>query len=90
MFTPNSPVDIHFITFASPIIKDIQDQRMIAWVDELTIDGYRLGTLRGYITDGGDDIRQARVRVTLDNGFEHEILLVHLMHASFNHGYARR
>lgn len=90
MFTTDSPVDIHFITFASPIIQDIQDGRRIEWIDADTLDGSRSGTLRGYIIDGGDDIRQTRVRVTLDSGFEHEVPLVTLMNASFNHGYARR
>ena len=90
MFTTESPTDLRFIKWAAPIIQDVSDYRKISWVDEDTLDGYRSGTLRGYINDGGDDIRQANVRVTLDSGFEHEVMLVDLMNAACTSGYARR
>lgn len=90
MFTTESPVDLRFIYWASPIIEDIRAHRHIKWVDHDTLEGSRTGTLRGYIDDGGDDIRQAVVRVTLDSGWEHEVLLVDLMTASQRGGYARR
>ena len=90
MFTTDSPVDLRFMVWASPIIQDVRGHRRIKWVDTDTLDGSRSGTLRGYITDGGDDIRNAIVRVTLDSGWEHEVSLVTLMNASHRGGYTHR
>lgn len=90
MFTTETPVDLRFFVWAAPIIQDIQDYRKIEWVDDKTLAGSRTGTLRGFINDGGDDIRQAIVRVTLDSGWEHEVSLVDLMNAQIKCGYARR
>lgn len=90
MFSADSPVDLRFITWAAPVIQDIHDCRKIEWLDARSFSGSYTGTLRGYITDGGDDIRQAIVRVTLDSGWEHEVSLIDLMNAKNRHGYARR
>ena len=90
MFTTDSPVDLRFMYWASPIILDVRAYRRIKWVDHDTLKGTRTGTLRGYITDGGDDIRQAVIRVTLDSGWEHEVSLIDLMNASRRGGYTHR
>lgn len=90
MFTIDSPFDLRFFVWAAPIVQDIQDRRRIEWLDADTFDGSRTGTLRGYINDGGDDLRQAVVRVTLRSGWEHEVPLVDLMNAKIRHGYAKR
>lgn len=89
MFTTDSPVDLRFFTWAAPIVQDIRDRRRIEWLDDDTFDGSRTGMLRGYVGDF-DNIAEAVIRVTLDSGWEHEVLLVDLMNAALRHGYARR
>ena len=90
MFTTDSPVNVHFIKWAGPIIQDIERRRRVEWVDRNVLDGSRKGTLRGYSDNGGDDIRNAIVRVTLDSGWELEVSFLELMNAAYNCGYARR
>ena len=90
MFTTESPVDMRFFTWAYLIVEDVHDRKRIEWLDDSTHTGSRIGTLRGFINDGGDNIAEAIVRVTLDSGFEHEVMLVDLMNAKFRNGYTRR
>lgn len=90
MYTTDSPVDLRFFTWAAPIVQDIQERRKIEWLDARSFSGSYRGMLRGFINDGGDNIAEAIVRVTLDSGWEHEVLLVDLMNAQVKCGYARR
>ena len=87
MFTTDTPVDLRFMIWAGPIVQDIQRRRRIEWLDRDTLDGSRTGTLRGYSDDGGDDIRQAIVRVTLTSGWELEVPFIDLVNASRRGGY---
>lgn len=90
MFTTESTVNLLFFKWASPIIQDIQRGRRVEWLDGRSFSGSYTGTLRGYINRVDDDIRQANIRVTLDSGFEHEVMLVDLMNAAYANGYAQR
>lgn len=85
MFTTESPVDMRFFTWAYLIVEDVHDRKRIEWID----DGSRIGTLRGF-TNSPESMAEARIRVTLDSGREHEVMLVDLMNAKLRHGYARR
>ena len=89
MFTTDTPVDLRFMIWAGPIVQDIQRRRRIEWLDRDMSDISRRGTLRGYHDDGGDDIRQAIVRVTLDSGWELGVSILELMNAAQRGGYRR-
>ena len=89
MFPTESPVDMRFFTWAYLIVEDVHERKRIEWIDSDTLTGSRIGTLRGF-TNSPESMAEARIRVTLDSGWEHEVTLVELMNAKFRHGYARR
>lgn len=89
MFTTDSTVDLRFFTVAAPIVQDVHEERRVEWLDPSAFEGSRTGTLRWFVDDTGS-MSEARIRVTLDSGWEHEVMLVHLMNAAFGGGYARR
>lgn len=88
MFTTESPVNLHFFNVAAPIVEDVHEERRVEWLDQSSPTGSRTGTLRWFIDDA-DSIAGARVRVTIDGGWEHTVPLVNLMNADWGGGYAR-
>ena len=88
MFTTESPLDMRFFTWAYLIVEDVHERKRIEWIDDSTHTGSRIGTLRDFI-NSPDSMSEARIRVTLDSGWEHEVMLVDLMNAKFRNGYAR-
>lgn len=89
-FTTNSPIDIRMIQAMGWVIDDICSKRKIEWVDDDSPTGTRIGTLRCIEDTQVEDPRQATVRVTLESGFEHSVLLLDLVNAKQNGGYAFR
>lgn len=89
-FTVDSPINIRMIQAMGWVIDDICSKRKIEWVDEDTLSGTRIGTLRNIENSDVDDPRQATVRVTLEGGLEHSVLLLDLVNAKQNGGYAFR
>lgn len=89
MFTIESPVDMRFFVWAYPIVDDVHENRRIEWLDDNTLDGSRIGTLRGFV-NSPESIAETVVHVTLDSGWEHEVPLVDLMNAALKNGYAKR
>ena len=89
-FTTDSPISIGMIHAMGWVLDDICAKRKIEWVDEDTLSGTRIGTLRNIENRDVDDPRQATVRVTLESGFEHSVLLLDLVNAKQNGGYAFR
>lgn len=91
MFTTDSTVDLRFFNVAAPIVEDVNEERRVEWLDPSSPTGSRTGTLRWFIDEWRlESIAEARIRVTLDGGYELDVPLVNLMNASFNGGYARR
>lgn len=90
MFTTDSICDIHFFVFAFSIVEDVHENRRIEWKDDNAPGGSRIGTLRDFTQHHeSHTMPTAIIRVTLDNGFDHEVLLVDLMNADRNGGYER-
>ena len=89
-FTIDSPLNIGMVHAMGWVIDDICAKRKIEWVDENTLNGTRIGTLRCIEDTKVEDPRQATVRVTLESGFEHSVLLLDLVNAKQNGGYAFR
>lgn len=89
-FTKESPLNIGMVHAMGWVLDDICAKRKIEWVDENTLNGTRIGTLRCIEDTKVEDPRQATVRVTLESGFEHSVLLLDLVNAKQNGGYAFR
>ena len=90
MFTTESTVNLRFFNVAAPIVEDVNEERRVEWLDQSSPTGSRTGTLRWFIDEWRlDSIAEARVRVTIDGGWEHDVPLVNLMNAAFGGGYAR-
>ena len=90
LFTKESPLNIDMIQAMGWVIDDICAKRKIEWVDEDTLSGTRIGTLRNIENRDVDDPRLTTVRVTLESGWEHSVLLLDLVNAKQNGGYAFR
>ena len=89
-FTINSPLNIGMVQAMGWVIDDICAKRKIEWVDGNTLSGTHIGTLRNIENSNVEDPRQATVRGTLENGFEYSVLLLDLVNAKQNGGYAFR